>query len=534
MFKRLALYLNTIKYLKPSQIYFRLRPKKNISTSNLNYKLFKPDKEWKKFYLYEEKITKDQCSIFLNLKDKLDLPSDWNNKKHSDLWLYNLHYFDDLLSFNADEKRELHFKLIERWINENPPFFGIGWDSYPISLRIVNIYKYWLNGNNINDKISSSLIKQYLYLKANPELHLLGNHYFSNLKAIFFSEVVLGLEDKRLKTFELIMEQLEEQVLSDGMNFELSPMYHDLMLVDLLDIFNLIQSYNVDISDQYLGKLKEKILKMLNFSCNFRHGDNSLPHFNDVSDQVAPSYKILEAYAKTFGFKALKSSNEIEDYKESGYLKVDKNNKILLFDASSIGPSYIPGHGHADTLSFEFSHLNSLIIVNTGTSTYALSSRREFERSTSAHSTVEINDSNSSEIWSSFRVGNRAQITHRKYGHENEKVFLEAEHNGYKNILHRRKIILDTNDLIVEDKIIGAYSNAVSRFYFHPNVDLVIKNERLYGKVDDFSFSCNLQNLDSSLEEYFWAPGFNQQQKSKVLKCKVMGGSIRISFNWKN
>ena len=32
--------------------------------------------------------------------------------------------------------------------------------------------------------------------------------------------------------------ELKEQVLSDGGSFELTPMYHAIMLTDLLDLFN--------------------------------------------------------------------------------------------------------------------------------------------------------------------------------------------------------------------------------------------------------------------------------------------------------
>ena len=42
------------------------------------------------------------------------------------------------------------------------------------------------------------------------------------------------------------------------------------------------------------------------------------------------------------------------DNKNSGYIGTLDSCK-LIFDASPVGPDYIPGHAHADTLSFEFS-----------------------------------------------------------------------------------------------------------------------------------------------------------------------------------
>ena len=56
--------------------------------------------------------------------------------------------------------------------------------------------------------------------------------------------------------------------------------------------------------------------------------------------------------------------------KESGFIIVtDKLFKIIL-DVGSIGPNYIPGHAHADTLSFEMCFKNDKFIVNSGISTY--------------------------------------------------------------------------------------------------------------------------------------------------------------------
>ena len=42
----------------------------------------------------------------------------------------------------------------------------------------------------------------------------------------------------------------------------------------------------------------------------------------------------------------------------------------------SIGPSYQPGHAHADELNFELFYKGSPIIVDTGVSTYEKNERR--------------------------------------------------------------------------------------------------------------------------------------------------------------
>ena len=123
---------------------------------------------------------------------------------------------------------------------------------------------------------------------------------------------------------------------------------------------------------------------------------------NDAAFGVAPTSKELLEYAKRLGLHI--RENELSD---SGYRKFESDNYELVFDIGEVGPTYQPGHTHADTLSFELHINNRPIIIDTGTSTYEVNDIRFYERSTRAHNTVTINGENSSEIWAGHRVGRR-------------------------------------------------------------------------------------------------------------------------------
>jgi predicted dehydrogenase len=75
---------------------------------------------------------------FLNVERELEAAAGWNDPAADKLWLYNLHYFDDLNAEGRDNREAWHRALIERWIAENPPGHGNGWEPYPLSLRLVN------------------------------------------------------------------------------------------------------------------------------------------------------------------------------------------------------------------------------------------------------------------------------------------------------------------------------------------------------------------------------------------------------------
>ena len=134
------LYFYTLKNLKPIQIYGRLLHRywpQSLDTVS-------PAPHVGDFafvttpLLGPRKMLSDKEFFFLNEHGHLDDKESWNSKSFSQLWLFNLHYFDDLNSENFQKRFEWHKKYIHRWINENPPPLGNGWMPYPISLRVVD------------------------------------------------------------------------------------------------------------------------------------------------------------------------------------------------------------------------------------------------------------------------------------------------------------------------------------------------------------------------------------------------------------
>jgi hypothetical protein len=91
--------VNTVKYLQWSQIGYRLyysfAPLR--LTSQVNYHL----RDWLTFWQAPAQnkspsIISLNEVFFLGEKGNLQDPGDWNCSLKSKLWLYNLHYFDDL------------------------------------------------------------------------------------------------------------------------------------------------------------------------------------------------------------------------------------------------------------------------------------------------------------------------------------------------------------------------------------------------------------------------------------------------------
>lgn len=80
-----------------------------------------------------------------------------------------------------------HAALIGRWVAENPPVRGNGWEAYPLSLQIVNWIEWAWAGNDLPPGGVESLALQARYLRKRLEWHILRNHLLANAKALIFA-----------------------------------------------------------------------------------------------------------------------------------------------------------------------------------------------------------------------------------------------------------------------------------------------------------------------------------------------------------
>jgi len=152
--------------------------------------------------------------------------------------------------------------------------------------------------------------------------------------------------------------------------------------------------------------------------------------------------------------------------KESGYRKFENRKFELLADVGEIGPSYQPGHAHADTLSFVLYINGKAVIVDGGTSTYHSGALRLKERGTAAHNTVTVRNKNSSEVWSSFRVARRAKVKILR----DEENILTAQHDGYRHLgaIHQRTWQVAEKQVVITDTLRGKLLEGKAHLHFAP------------------------------------------------------------------
>jgi uncharacterized heparinase superfamily protein len=477
--KKIALYGRTVRHLKVTQIVNRILRKITFSAVQLIVPPLvnecSPNIDW---------VTKKHSILgvsefcFLNKRQRLNFPGDWQNTDLPLLWMYNLHYFDGLLAVETSEN--VKEKLVESWLTGNVAQKGVAWEPYPTSLRIVNWIKWqWSRRAKAQPEFNLSLANQLSHLNATLEYHLLGNHLLENAKALIFGGCYFDgdLSDKWLaKGLEIIDRELDEQILADGAHFELSPMYHIIIFELLLDLLNLSKQDQarpeIKVRREMFFEISSKMSAWLDAMV---HPDGGIPYFNDASSNI--SLKPVEAqnYWLSLGGRIEVVKDQCCHYlSSSGYLRLQDAVAVVLVDLAEIGPAYLPGHGHADTLSMEFSVFGMRVIGNLGTSEYGSGLRRSYERSTAAHSTLAINGEDSSEVWGGFRVGRRAKVSNVEITCSGESHTVTAEHNGYRHLVgkpkHKRIIDFSSGELTITDVVSAGGLKSIARFHLHPTV----------------------------------------------------------------
>ncbi len=515
---------DTVRWLRPSQVYGRLwfrayRPRPDLRPAPPLRLRAGP---WVDPAARAASMTGPDSFILLNQARDITSAPAWDSAAVPKLWRYHLHYFDDLNAAGAPARAGWHQALIERWLAENPPGRGTGWEPYPVSLRVVNWIKWARAGGALSSEARESLAVQARWLTKRLEWHLLGNHLVANAKALVFAgSFFAGREaDGWLEAgLEILRVQLPEQVLADGGQFERSPMYHALAAEDLLDLLNAARAWPGRVDARLLSDFGERAQRMLHWLGGMCHPDGEIALFNDSAFGVAPTHAELFAYAARLELKVLPPTQPIEHFAASGYVRVEQGAFFALLDVGDIGPDYLPGHAHADSLSFELSFEGKRWIVDSGCSTYAVGAERLRQRGSAAHNTVVVDGQDSSEVWSSFRVAKRAKARGVSIITQEGKLVVSAAHDGYgRSAIVKRRWTVGKSSLRIEDRLEGDYERATGYLHLHPDVQAVARDAHTVSlTLAGRELTLRAEGASLGLAASTWHPGFNLSLPNTVV-----------------
>ena len=171
-------------------------------------------------------------------------------------------------------------------------------------------------------------------------------------------------------------------MLPDGGHYERSPVYHRVVLRDLLEV-----AAAADVPG-----LPGAIERMRGFAAGLDRPDGAPALFNDGGLDLAPALDLPAA------------GDGLAVFADTGYAVLRTPRLWLAFDCGQPSPPYLPAHAHADALSFQLWVDGSPVVVDPGTFTYEPGAQRDWFRGTRAHSTVAV-DGDQFELWGAFRSG---------------------------------------------------------------------------------------------------------------------------------
>ena len=225
-------------------------------------------------------------------------------------------------------------------------------------------------------------------------------------------------------------------------------------------------------------------------------------------------------------------------FPDSGYVRLQQESAVALLDVAPIGPDYLPGHAHADTLSFELSVFGQRVVVNGGTSRYGLGPERLRERGTAAHSTVEVAGEDSSEVWGGFRVARRARPFDLQLSANDATATVACSHDGYMRLagapVHRREWVMEASSLRVTDTVAGGTHAAVARYVLHPDVQITAVGTNDWQLTLPNGERLRVQVLAgvARLDAARYAPEFGRVLATRCLAVTLVQGRSVLEWIW--
>ena len=232
-----------------------------------------------------------------------------------------------------------------------------------------------------------------------------------------------------------------------------------------------------------------------------------------------------------------------------GYHRMSALGTILVVDAAPPPPQKIAEHGSASTLAFELSDGSQRLVVNCGGPGPLPSGLPEELvqglRTTAAHSTLVLADTNSTNILADGSLGKGVEDVTIERTEDNDSSRLETTHDGYVRafgMVHKRSLMLgnDGKELRGADQLIPRGRKKIresapyaARFHLAPGVEATITADGMGAILRSkgappWNFRCRGGNL--ALEESLWIDGRGHPHASTQLvivgEVSALGGEI--------
>ena len=236
-----------------------------------------------------------------------------------------------------------------------------------------------------------------------------------------------------------------------------------------------------------------------------------------------------------------------------GYQRLSALGTIVVLDAAPPPSQKMATQGSASTLAFEMSDGGQRLVVNCGgpgpLPTELSAGLVSGLRSTAAHSTLVLADTNSTNILADGSLGKGVEDVAIERSEDNDASRLEASHDGYVRafgLVHKRSLMLgnDGKELRGADQLIARGRKKIRdvasyavRFHLAPGVEATATADGMGAILRSkgappWNLRCRGGSL--TIEESLWIDGRGQPQPTLQLavvgEVSALGGEIGWQF----
>ena len=391
----------------------------------------------------------------------------------------------DLRAAGGDGARRQARRLVGHWLERHDRWHPQLWRPDVLARRIAN----WIAAHDFfcasaddgfRADILASLARQGRHLARTSPSAVEGPDAVAIIKGLAYGAAALPDGDRLLGlAVRLLRRDLARQVPPDGVHPSRNPLRQLDVLRDLVDVRAALHTAKAAgltdaaeaeaISDALLPAI-ERLAHGLRA---LRHGDDRLAFFHGGAEGEP---LLIDTALTQAGVR----SRPLKTARHGGYERIVAGRTLAIFDAGGPPPFGFDADAHAGPLSFELSVGRQRLIVNCGAWPQPGDGWANALRSTAAHSTLCVADTNAIEV-TGDGLGEVLGPVAAERVQVDEGILISARHAFYRRVFgvtHRRRLYVARSgeDVRGEDTLVrhpdrgGAILPFAVRFHLHPDV----------------------------------------------------------------
>jgi uncharacterized heparinase superfamily protein len=337
-----------------------------------------------------------------------------------------------------------------------------------------------------------------------------------------------------------LCEAIDACVFDDGGVVSRSPM----QLMEMIGLLALLRQCYVATNEHIPEFLNDALSRSVPALLGLTHSDGGLGAWQGSAQVAAP---MIAALIAASGVRA-RPQRQALDW---GYQRVSAGKAVMLLDAGPPPLAKQSAAGCASTLAFELSHDDQRIIVNCGGSALVGASipavLARGLRTTAAHSTLCIDDTNSTAILAGGQLGKGVTEVGLDRRDLENATRIESSHDGYGRaygFVHSRTLILRSDGLELrgEDTLLPHAHfkvkndvNTAIRFHLGGGIELAEGDNKqaiVLRLANGTSWLFVAGGGDVQVDDSIWVDGEGRPHPSRQLVINSAAGKGGLSLGW--